>query len=244
MLLFCLQPMKGLKLMIISGLLKTTLLDYPQHVAATIFLGGCNFRCPFCHNSDLLEGTDGLFSKEEVLTFLKKRAGILEGVCITGGEPTLHRDLEPFIREIRSLGLLVKLDTNGYRPDVLKDLCNKNLLDYVAMDIKSGRTGYAKAAGVPGLDLSHIEESVDFLMKNTVPCEFRTTVVRELHREDDFREIGSWLAGASAYFLQSYKDSENVLVPGFSSYSKEELLHFRDVLVPLVPSAALRGIDY
>ena len=143
--------------MIISGLLKTTLLDYPQHVAATIFLGGCNFRCPFCHNSDLLEGTDGLFSKEEVLTFLKKRAGILEGVCITGGEPTLHRDLEPFIREIRSLGLLVKLDTNGYRPDVLKDLCNKNLLDYVAMDIKSGRTGYAKAAGVPGLDLSHIE---------------------------------------------------------------------------------------
>ena len=118
--------MKGLKLMIISGLLKTTLLDYPQHVAATIFLGGCNFRCPFCHNSDLLEGTDGLFSKEEVLTFLKKRAGILEGVCITGGEPTLHRDLEPFIREIRSLGLLVKLDTNGYRPDVLKDLCNKN----------------------------------------------------------------------------------------------------------------------
>ena len=103
--------------MIISGLLKTTLLDYPQHVAATIFLGGCNFRCPFCHNSDLLEGTDGLFSKEEVLTFLKKRAGILEGVCITGGEPTLHRDLEPFIREIRSLGLLVKLDTNGYRPD-------------------------------------------------------------------------------------------------------------------------------
>ena len=156
--------------MIISGLLKTTLLDYPQHVAATIFLGGCNFRCPFCHNSDLLEGTDGLFSKEEVLTFLKKRAGILEGVCITGGEPTLHRDLEPFIREIRSLGLLVKLDTNGYRPDVLKDLCNKNLLDYVAMDIKSGRTGYAKAAGVPGLDLSHIEESVDFLMKNTVPC--------------------------------------------------------------------------
>ena len=222
--------------MIISGLLKTTLLDYPQHVAATIFLGGCNFRCPFCHNSDLLEGTDGLFSKEEVLTFLKKRAGILEGVCITGGEPTLHRDLEPFIREIRSLGLLVKLDTNGYRPDVLKDLCNKNLLDYVAMDIKSGRTGYAKAAGVPGLDLSHIEESVDFLMKNTVPCEFRTTVVRELHREDDFREIG--------YFLQSYKDSENVLVPGFSSYSKEELLHFRDILVPLVPSTALRGVDY
>lgn len=136
--------------MIISGLLKTTLLDYPQHVAATIFLGGCNFRCPFCHNSDLLEGTDGLFSKEEVLTFLKKRAGILEGVCITGGEPTLHRDLEPFIREIRSLGLLVKLDTNGYRPDVLKDLCNKNLLDYVAMDIKSGRTGVRQSSRRPG----------------------------------------------------------------------------------------------
>lgn len=230
--------------MIISGLLKTTLLDYPQHVAATVFLGGCNFRCPFCHNSDLLEGGGELFSEKEVLDFLKKRAGILEGVCITGGEPTLHHDLEPFIRKIRELGLLIKLDTNGYRPDVLIDLCNKKLLDYVAMDIKSGRTGYGKTAGIPDLDLSLVEKSVDFLLKNRVPCEFRTTVVRELHREEDFREIGEWLSGASSYFLQSYKDSENVLIPGFTACSKEELLYFAGIVAPYVPSVSLRGVDY
>ncbi len=160
--------MKGLKLMIISGLLKTTLLDYPQHVAATIFLGGCNFRCPFCHNSDLLEGTDGLFSKRGGSDIPEKRAGILEGSASREANRPCTA-IWNLYQEIRSLGLLVKLDTNGYRPDVLKDLCNKNLLDYVAMDIKSGRTGYAKAAGVPGLGLSHIEESVDFLMKIRFP---------------------------------------------------------------------------
>lgn len=230
--------------MIVSGLLKTTLLDYPGHVAATVFLGGCNFRCPFCHNSGLLEGGNELFSEDEILAFLKKRAGILEGVCITGGEPTLHCDLQSFIRQIRSLGLLIKLDTNGYRPDVLKELCQKKLVDYVAMDIKSGCSGYAKAAGISNLDLSLIEESIGFLLKNTVPCEFRTTVVRELHREEDFKEIGMWLAGASAYFIQSYKDSETVLVPGLSSYSRAELLHLADIVMPYVPSVSLRGVDY
>lgn len=229
----------------ISGLQKTTLLDYPEHVAATIFLGGCNFRCPFCHNSDLLEGdAKASLSEEHLLEFLKKRASILEGVCITGGEPTLHKDLESLIRKIRELGLLIKLDTNGYRPDRLKDLCDKGLIDYVAMDIKSGRSGYARAAGLPGLDFSKIKESTDFLMRGTISYEFRTTVVRELHCADDFEEIGSWLSGCSAYYLQSYKDSESVLVPGYSACSKEELLSFAALLRRHMEHVTLRGVDY
>lgn len=229
----------------ISGLQKTTLLDYPGHVAATIFLGGCNFRCPFCHNSELLGGDmETSFSEESVLEFLRKRASILEGVCITGGEPTLQGGLEPFIRKVRKLGLLIKLDTNGYRPDRLKDLCEKGLIDYVAMDIKSGRSGYAKAAGLPGLDFSKIKESTDFLMKGTVSYEFRTTVVKELHNIADFEEIGTWLSGCSDYYLQSYKDSENVLVPGFSACTKEELLSFAGHLRTYIEHVSLRGVDY
>lgn len=229
----------------ISGLQKTTLLDYPGHVAATIFFGGCNFRCPFCHNSDLLDGPgDDPFSEEEILSFLQKRSGILQGVCITGGEPTLQPELEDFIRKIRILGLKVKLDTNGYRPEVLKSLCEKGLLDYVAMDIKSGRTGYAQAAGRMELDLLKIEESVSFLLTGAVPYEFRTTVVKGIHTPADFEEIGPWLAGADAYYLQSYKDSEQVLMPGFSDFSKEELLFFADRVRPYVENTRLRGIDY
>ena len=228
--------------MIISGLLKTTLLDYPQHVAATIFLGGCNFRCPFCHNSDLLEGTDGLFSKEEVLTFLKKRAGILEGVCITGGEPTLHRDLEPFIREIRSLGLLVKLDTNGYRPDVLKDLCNKNLLDYVAMDIKNSREHYGRTIGIEGYDTGNVEQSVAYLMERHVPYEFRTTVVQEYHQRSDFEAIGRWIRGADRYFLQQFQDSGDLIQPGLHAYNENIMRQALDVVKEYVPAAEIRGL--
>ncbi|MEG1576013.1 MAG: anaerobic ribonucleoside-triphosphate reductase activating protein [Clostridium sp.] len=229
----------------ISGLQKTTLLDYPGHVASTVFLGGCNFRCPFCHNSDLL-GSDAeeLFTEESVLTFLKKRSSVLEGICITGGEPTLQPDLEAFIKKVRTLGLSVKLDTNGYRPDVLKSLCSKGLLDYVAMDIKSGKSGYSKTAGLKHMDISLIEESVDFLLRHTVPYEFRTTVVKELHSSDDFREIAPWISGCSHYYIQSYKDSENVLTAGFSACTKEELLAFADIVSPYVEQVTLRGIDY
>lgn len=230
--------------MIISGLQKTTLLDYPGYVAATLFLGGCNFRCPFCHNSRLLDQTETTpLSEEEILAFLKKRVGILQGVCITGGEPTLQPELETFIRRIRALGLSVKLDTNGYRPEVLKKLCADGLLDYVAMDIKSGRSGYRLAAGWPEMALSEIEESVSFLLRGTVPYEFRTTVVKGIHRLEDFEEIGPWISGADAYFLQSYQDSEQVLTPGFSSFSREELLAFAEAVLPYVPNTSLRGID-
>ena len=228
----------------ICGLQKTTLLDYPGHVAATIFLGGCNFRCPFCHNGDLLYGPFGNHIPEaDIFNFLKKRASVLEGVCITGGEPTLQPGLEAFIVKIKELELSVKLDTNGYRPDVLKTLCGKGLIDYVAMDIKSGKSGYGKAAGCAGLELSKIEESIQFLMGQTVPFEFRTTVVRELHTAEDFKEIGPWLDGSPLYFLQNFENSDQVLTPGFSSYTKEELTAFKDLVSPYIRHVELRGID-
>ncbi|MEY8356984.1 anaerobic ribonucleoside-triphosphate reductase activating protein [Lachnospiraceae bacterium 54-53] len=229
----------------LCGLQKTTLLDFPGHVAATIFLGGCNFRCPYCHNSGLL-GADAqsVFTENEILDFLEKRKGILEGVCITGGEPTLAPDLEPFIKKIRAFGYLIKLDTNGYRPEILKDLAFKGLLDYAAMDIKAGRKNYSNAAGIRGLNMKLIEESAAFLLSGSIPYEFRTTAVNGIHSQEDFEDIGKWLAGPSPYFLQNFADSGQVLCPGFESFSREELEGFLAVLKPFIPSARLRGTDY
>lgn len=226
----------------ICGLLKTTLLDYPGHIAATVFLGGCNFRCPFCHNSGLLTPEAGeVISENELFAFLKRRSSILEGVCVTGGEPAISEGLEDFIGRIKSLGYLVKLDTNGTRPHVIKSLHTAGLLDYVAMDIKGGRKSYSKIAGIFNLSMDQIEESAAFLMEGTIPYEFRTTVVKELHDENDFRDIGPWLKGCSRYYLQSYVDSREVLGSGFHAYSKEELLAFADIVKPFIPTVALRG---
>ena len=245
--------------MLICGLNKTTLLDYPEHVAATVFLGGCNFRCPFCQNRDLLlhPAEFAAFTEEEVLSHLKKRRAMLTGVCITGGEPTLCEELPDFLTKIKALGYLIKLDTNGTNPSMLRRLYHAGLIDYVAMDIKTGPSDYAKVAGIdtgkPLSDaskdkiLSLVKESVHFLMHETdasrLTFEFRTTVVRELHNKDSFIEIGNWLEDAPRYFLQSYKDSENVLCPGFHAYSKEELETFADLLRPKIPSVSLRGQD-
>ena len=229
----------------ICGLQKTTLLDYPGHVAATVFTGGCNFRCPFCHNSDLL-GNDAeeAFTEEYVLNFLKKRRGILEGVAITGGEPTLQPDLRDFILRVRELGYKIKLDTNGTRPDVLRDLCDSGLIDYVAMDIKTCKERYSDVAGIPSLHMEGILESVEYLKNGKIPFEFRTTVVKELHSAEDFEWIGQWISGCPHYYLQNFVDSDNVLVSGFSAYSKEELLDFIEILKPYIPNAELRGVDY
>lgn len=226
------------------GLQKTTLLDYPGHVAATIFLSGCNFCCPFCHNSGLIteEAEDGV-TEEELLQFLKKRKGILEGVCITGGEPTLFSGLEELIQKIRNLGYLVKLDTNGYRPEVLKALCAKGLLDYVAMDIKAGRSNYKKASQVTDLHMEKIVESAAFLLTGAVSYEFRTTVVKGIHGPEDFEDIGKWLAGCARYFIQSFVDSDQVLCQGLLPFSKKELETFAEILRPSVPVVKLRGVD-
>lgn len=229
----------------ICGLQKTTLLDFPGHVAATIFTGGCNFRCPFCHNSDLL-GNDAevTYTEDEIFKFLKKRSGILEGVAITGGEPTLQSDLRSFILRIRELGYKIKLDTNGSRSEVLRTLCEDGLIDYVAMDIKTCKERYPVVAGIPSLQIDEIEKSVEFLKQGTVPYEFRTTVVKELHNTEDFLQIGKWLSGCSNYYLQNFVDSDNVMFSGFSSCSKEELLTFQDIVKPYVPHVELRGVDY
>lgn len=230
----------------ICGLQKTTLLDFPGRVAATLFTGGCNFRCPFCHNSGLLSGdAEAAYSVREILQFLEKRKRILEGVCITGGEPTLQPDLEDFIRDIRSLGLAVKLDTNGYRPDVLKALCQKGLLDYAAMDIKAGRDRYETAAGVCGLDMKRIDESIRFLLEGHLPYELRTTVVRGIHEAEDFRQIGPWIKGYRRYFLQAFKDSGDILVPqAYDAFSAEEMRAFMELVRPYAEEVSLRGIDY
>lgn len=231
--------------MSIHGLNKLTLLDYPGRVAATIFLGSCNFRCPFCHNKDLVLNPSGqpIIAQEEVLAFLKKRQGILEGVCITGGEPALYGGLYDLIRRIRELGYPVKLDTNGSRPDVLKKLVSDGLLDMVAMDIKSSPEGYPDAAGIPRLDMAPIRETVDFLLEGRIPYEFRTTVVKELHGVRDFASIGRWIAGCDAYFLQAYRDSEFVIRPGFHTNTKEELEEYRQLLLKTIPVVGIRGID-
>lgn len=229
----------------IHGLNKTTLLDYPEHVAATIFTGGCNFRCPFCHNKSLVIAPESepVIPEDEILAFLNKRKGVLSGVCITGGEPTLNSGLKDFIIKIKALGYSVKLDTNGYHPDIMIDLIENKLIDYVAMDIKSSPSGYEKASGIPGILLEPIYKSVRYLINGSIPYEFRTTVVRELHTEADFNEIGKWLSGCRAYYLQAYKDSDNVLCKGFSSYSKDELLIFATLLKPYIENVHIRGID-
>ena len=229
----------------IFGFNKTTLLDFPEHVACTVFTGGCNFRCPFCQNGDLvLHGRSlPVLDEEEVFRVLRKRKGILTGVCVTGGEPTLQRDLDVFLSRVKDLGYLVKLDSNGYRPEVLQSLCERGLVDYFAMDIKSSPENYARTAGVKELDIGLIRESVDFIRSCGVDYEFRTTVVRELHSSGDFQSIGEWLKGCKAYFLQSYVGSEGVICKEFSSYSKEELEEFVMLLKPYIDNVSLRGVD-
>lgn len=229
----------------ICGFNKTTLLDYPGRVACTIFSGGCNFRCPFCQNGGLVVRPEEQpeYSREEILSFLKKRQGILDGVCVSGGEPTLSPSLGSLLQDIKNLGYSIKLDTNGSRPDTLKSLAEDGLIDMVAMDIKTSPERYSILTGIPHPDLNAIYESVDFLMSGNLDYEFRTTVVKELHKESDFREIGMWLKGAKAYYLQAYRDSEEVLQPGFSSYSREELLHFRSILLESISLVEIRGID-
>lgn len=232
--------------MLILGLNKTTLLDYPEHVAATIFTGGCNFRCPFCHNKNLvLAHQITPYTEEEILAFLKKRAGVLSGVCITGGEPTLQKDLSDFLARIKELGLFIKLDTNGYQPDILHNLFNQGLIDACAMDIKNAPDKYAVTSGLSSCDLSRIRESVSCLLSLTghFNYEFRTTIVRELHTKEDMYAISEWIKGASAYYLQSYANSDNVITPGFHAHSKQTLISFRDICLANIPNTQLRGID-
>jgi pyruvate formate lyase activating enzyme len=230
--------------MIIKGFAKLTLLDYPGRVACTVFTGGCNFRCPFCHNASLAirAGEVDTIPESEVFELLKKRKGILDGVCITGGEPLLFGDeLYDFIVEIKKLGYAVKLDTNGSFPKRLASLIEAGLVDKVAMDIKNSPDKYALTAGVEGFDISPILESIELLKSSGVDYEFRTTVVKELHSPSDFEEIGKMIDGAKAYFLQSFVDSGDLIGEGLSAPSKEEMEEYKKIASRYVPNARIRG---
>ena len=229
----------------IQGLQKLTLLDYPGKVACTIFFAGCNFRCPFCHNASLVTHIDPEenIPREEVLAFLRKRAGILDGVCITGGEPLLAPDLEAFIRAIKALGYEVKLDTNGSNAEKLKHLVKAGIIDYVAMDIKNSPEKYGLTIGIEGYEMSNVMQSAAFLMEGHVPYEFRTTVVREFHKREDFEAIGQWLEGADRYYLQSFVDSGDLIQPGLRGYTKEIMEQALEIVRQYIPAADLRGME-
>ncbi len=229
--------------MLIKGLQKLTLLDFPGKTACTVFTAGCNFRCPFCHNASLVTDIDdGRISEEEFFSFLSKRQGILDGVAITGGEPTLQPDLTDFLKKIKDMGYSIKLDTNGYRPQVLKDVVNNGLVDYVAMDIKNSKEKYALTCGLDSMDMEKIEESIEFLMSGKVDYEFRTTVVKELHNEDDIQDIVSWIKGAEKYYLQGFKDSGDLIGTGYSGYDKNTLQKLFNIAKNNFKTVELRGI--
>ncbi len=231
--------------MFISGLQKLTLLDYPGRVACTVFTGGCNFRCPFCHNAPLVlpeqltQDTD----EEQVLSYLKKRVGVLDGVAVTGGEPLLHKDIGAFLAKVKALGYSVKLDTNGSFPELLMELVKEGLVDRVAMDIKNSPELYAHTVGLEKLDMGPIERSKDFLLSGSVDYEFRTTVVKGLHTRESLRGAAQWIKGAKEYYLQQFKDSGSVLdIEGLDAFSEKEMHALAEGLRDLVPSVQVRGV--
>ncbi len=229
----------------IHGLQKLTLLDFPGHTACTVFTGRCNFRCPFCQNASLVldPGSLAVIPEEDVFAFLEKRHGLLDGVAVTGGEPTLQPDLEDFLRKVKAMGYAAKLDTNGARPAVLRRILEEGLADYVAMDVKSSPAGYGRCAGVSGDVLSPVRESAALLEESGVPHEFRTTAVKPLHTPEDFDAIGRWLRGTEKYFIQSFVDSGDILEEGMEAFSREELEELLAAVRVWIPGAQLRGAD-
>ena len=229
----------------IHGLQKMTLLDFPGKVACTVFLGGCDMRCPFCHNAELISGNaPAVMEEEELLAFLKKRQGLLEGVAVTGGEPLLRgKELTDLAERIRDLGYPLKLDTNGTHPERLQEIIDRGLAAYVAMDIKNDPARYAQTAGLEALDLGPVRESAALLMEGRTAYEFRTTTVAELHDEESFRGIGAWIRGAERYFLQKFTDRDTVPFGGFHAPTDEQMRHYRDIAREFIPSAELRGVE-
>lgn len=227
----------------IQGLQKLTLLDYPEHVAATLFTGGCQLNCPYCHNSELIQGPFGTGeAPADVLAFLKKRQGLLDGVCVSGGEPLLQADIADFLRAVKALGYKIKLDTNGGFPDKLAALVDEGLVDYVAMDIKNTPALYPKTCGVPGLDPTPYIASKNFLMEGRVDYEFRTTVVREFHTFEDVLAVARWLEGAKRYYLQSFVARDQVRDLSLSAYTDEEMKRLAEAAKKILPCTTLRGI--
>ena len=229
----------------ILGFQKLTLLDYPGKTAATVFTGGCNFRCPFCHNGELVLSPDTVpvFDEDEVISTLSRRKGFLDGVCVTGGEPLAWNTLGEFIKKIKDTGLLVKLDTNGSFPSRLDALLKENLLDYVAMDVKSSAKEYSKAVGLPAFDTAPICESVEIIKGAQIDKEFRTTVVSELHSDTVMEDISLWLKGDVPYFLQAYRLSDGVIDKSLTPPSKQDLLRYLEIVKKHLPLAQIRGVE-
>ena len=226
------------------GLQKLTLLDYPGNMAATVFTGGCNFRCPFCHNRSLvfLNENDSEIANEDIFDFLKSRNKILDGICITGGEPLLHKGITAFIKRVRDLGLKVKLDTNGSNFEALRRLIDEKLVDYVAMDIKNSPEKYAMTIGLENYDLSEIEKSKNYLLENHVDYEFRTTIVREFHEPEDLRKIGEWIRGAKHYYLQNFEDHGTCIQAGLGEVDLHTLETMKRIAGEYVEHIEIRGI--
>ncbi len=228
-----------------AGLQKISLVDYEGKVACTLFTAGCNFRCPFCHNADLV-----IYAKnvnyipfEEILDYLNKRKGMLDAVVITGGEPTLMPDLKEKLYEIKKLGYKIKLDTNGTNPDIVKELVDLELIDYVAMDIKNSYEGYPKTIGLEEIDEKPILESINYLLSGAVDYEFRTTLVREFHTDEDIKNIAKMIKGAKRYFLQEFKNSGHCINPNLHEVSLHDAMRFKSILLPYINDVKLRGYD-
>ena len=228
----------------IHGLQKMTLLDFPGHVACTVFFGGCDLRCPFCHNFELVDGTaEPIMTVEELLSFLNKRQGLLDGVAFTGGEPCLQKDLPELLETIKGMGYKIKLDTNGNHPDMLEKLLELHLVDYVAMDIKNSPEQYARTVGLKEIDLTNIRRSVCMLLEDRVDYEFRTTVVEQFHEEKDFEAIGQMIQGAKRYFLQAFTDRDSVPFGNLSAPSKKAMLRYAEIAGKYVQDVQIRGVD-
>lgn len=222
---------------------KLTLLDYPQKTACTVFTYGCNLRCPFCHNAGLVvRPAEEKIDEAEFFSFLDKRKNLLDGVCITGGEPLLQKDILRFISDIKNKGFLVKLDTNGFFPDKLEEILKAGIVDYVAMDIKNSPKKYSITCGIENADMTKVFRSAELLKNYATDYEFRTTAVKGYHEACDFKSIGEWLAGNSKYYIQCFKDSGDTIEKGLSAFAEEELNSFKSAVLPYLPSTELRGI--
>ena len=228
----------------IHGVQKMTLLDFPGTVACTVFLGGCDFRCPFCHNFELIDGTaEPIMDDEKLISFLRSRKGLIEGVAITGGEPCLHKDLPELIRKIRAEGYTVKLDTNGYHPELLKKILDEGLVEYVVMDIKNCEEKYPLTCGVESINMDIIKQSISLLMNSKTDYEFRTTIIDELHDEEDFKKIGLLIKGAKRYFLQRFTDRESVPYGNLTAPSFDKMYALQKIAREYIPDTQLRGVE-
>ena len=227
----------------IAGMQKLSLVDYPEKMCCTLFTSGCNFRCPFCHNAGLVvRPAEDIIEQNEVFDYLTKRKGMLQAVTISGGEPTLQKGLKEFVQQVKQLGYLVKLDTNGTNPTLLIDLVESGLVDYVAMDIKNSKQKYALTCGLDNMDLSAVEQSINFLMSGKVPFEFRTTVVKDFHNAEDFEDIANWLGNPPKYFLQQFVNSGDLVQDGLHGYDATEMQQLLSHVQKFMPNAKLRGV--